>query len=86
MGDNPQDRIDYALAIEYVLPDAKYRSAKTYERLVRTWEDNRPVPARAVLDAAWLEISEQEEAPTLEDVVKSLENRVTALERFLDVK
>lgn len=47
---------DYALAVERVLGVVEYGSASTYEALVNSWRDVRPIPSQPVLDAAWVQI------------------------------
>jgi hypothetical protein len=48
--------MDIAAAVEYLLPNAHYRRAATYEQLVETWSDPRPIPTRQELEAAWAQI------------------------------
>lgn len=45
--------MDLALAVEYLMGEADYRSAATYEALAATWRDARPLPTEAALRAAW---------------------------------
>lgn len=45
--------MDYALAVDILLPAADYRRADDYASLVATWHDARPVPSDAALVAAW---------------------------------
>ncbi|QPC83497.1 hypothetical protein G4Y79_03695 [Phototrophicus methaneseepsis] len=45
--------LDFALAVEGIYPNARFRRADTYAALVRTWEDTRPVPTLIALQASW---------------------------------
>lgn len=45
--------IDYAIAIDRVMPGAKWLQAKDYATLVATWQDVQPVPEESVLLAAY---------------------------------
>lgn len=45
--------IDIALAVEEIIPAARYRRAGTYAELAATWLDVRPLPAESDLRAAW---------------------------------
>lgn len=45
--------MDYALAVDLLLPAADFRRADDYAALVATWHDARPVPSDAALVAAW---------------------------------
>lgn len=47
---------DYALAVEYLMGVAEYGSAETYDLLVSTWRDERPVPSEHDLEGAWLHV------------------------------
>lgn len=51
--------IDLALAIEKLLTDALYHDASSYERLMATWFDLRPIPTEAELDQAWQDILDE---------------------------
>jgi hypothetical protein len=51
--------MDIALAVEEIYPPssvegaAQFRSAESYEALVATWSDARPVPTQQALADAW---------------------------------
>lgn len=45
--------IDIPAAVAFLIPNAKYRSANTYDDLVATWTDDRRVPTLGALQAAW---------------------------------
>jgi hypothetical protein len=47
--------MDYAIAIDRVLPGAKWLLAGSYAELVETWQDAQPVPSDAALIAAFAE-------------------------------
>lgn len=45
--------MDLALAVEQLLPSALYHQFDTYEHLVATWFDPRPIPTEQALQTAW---------------------------------
>ncbi len=54
--------MDIALAVEEIYPAADYRRADSYEALQRTWKDERPVPTKEELQAAWEEVQSRQAA------------------------
>ncbi len=54
--------MDIALAVEEIYPAADYRRSETYEALVRTWKDERPVPTKEELDVAWEQVRTRQAA------------------------
>ncbi len=54
--------MDIALAVEEIYPGADYRRADSYEALVRTWKDERPVPTEEELQAAWEQVQTRQAA------------------------
>lgn len=88
--------MDLALAIEYLVPAAKYSGSVTantkaaYEKIV--WKDARPMPAWVAVSAAWLEI-EAEPKPMTESGLLSLINsgasaddKIKALAEYIGLK
>jgi len=78
---------DYALAVERLVPQAAFDTARKtdididdYAALARTWKDLRPLPAQAVLDAAWAaheaerELAEQARVVRRNAYLSALEN------------
>jgi hypothetical protein len=51
----PSQFFPYALDL-LLAPPVKYRSAASYENLVRTWEDSRPIPTEAAILAKESEV------------------------------
>lgn len=65
--------ISYSLAVARLLPDALYSQFDTYDNLVRTWYDLRPVPTEAELQQAWAEIEAEHETEATNTVNDELE-------------
>ena len=63
--------MDIARAVEEIHENADYRRADTYQNLVETWRDKRPVPTEQELAVAWVVVLEQ-------DVAKALKNQANA--------
>lgn len=52
--------MDIALILSRIRPNAAWRDASTYERLVATWEDNtQTCPTEAELEAEWIVIQNE---------------------------
>ncbi len=45
--------MNLALAVEHLIPNARYNDASSYERLVKTWQDETPTPSEEELIQAW---------------------------------
>jgi hypothetical protein len=45
---------DYGLVVEYLLGVAEYGSCGTYQQLVDTWQDPRPIPSEQEITDAWI--------------------------------
>jgi hypothetical protein len=60
--------MDIALAVEQIYPPqsekgaAQFLEASTYEALVETWSDERPIPTLAELEAAWEQVQVKQAA------------------------
>lgn len=54
--------MNLVLAVEHLIPDAKYSDASNYERLQKTWADEQPLPTLTDLEQAWAEILSAREA------------------------
>ena len=75
--------ICWSFAVQVLVPVPKYSGiANTYEELFDTWEDTRPIPPKADLQAAWDAhvIEEQAEVDAEEKITtKMRENAITDL-------
>lgn len=75
--------MDIALAVDRLVPIAKYRNAKNYGLLVETWSDERPVPTIQEIEAAWAEILFEREQQAALPPVPTEEERIAALEAMI---
>lgn len=65
--------IDFALAVERLVPGAQYHHSDSYQGLFDTWFDARPIPTEAELDQAWADIeSEMADAATARSNLKAI--------------
>lgn len=60
--------MDIPRAVEQIYEDADFRRADTYQNLVETWRDKRPVPTEQELATAWVQVLEQ-------DVMEAMKNQ-----------
>lgn len=69
--------MDIALVLDSLRPGAKWRNAKSYKLLVKTWEDESPIPTLEEIQIEWERIKDS--IPST-DVVTALYNKVEELE------
>ncbi len=65
--------MDIAIAVELLLGvGVDYGSASTYQALVASWRDVRPIPTKAALQAAWdAYVARQASDQTAQDTLKA---------------
>lgn len=62
--------MDYAIAVDRLLPGAKWLRAESYAELVTTWGDAQPVPSDAALIAAYADWQAEQVIQVAQDVVQ----------------
>jgi hypothetical protein len=68
--------MEIAKILDHVLfPPVLYRDASSYERLVETWEDTRPIPTLSVIQAAENEVAVRSQAL---NSIAAIENTIPA--------
>jgi len=66
--------VDLAWVLDELVPEAKYRHSHSYDALVATWTDARPVPTKEQILDKWDEIQSREvtQEPTIQEKVDAL--------------
>ena len=66
-------KMDIALVLDRIRPNAKWRMSGTYEQLASTWEDEEQVlPTQEELQTAWLEILSEQKIIELDNKYKPI--------------